>query len=98
MDAQHINVKIYADSASAPDPAKIVLVFHKWIQENLCEELLIDVADYKHVPSGPGIMLIGHQANYSIDYGPENMPGMLYNRKTVEKGDNAEKIAFALKQ
>jgi len=44
-------------------------------------ELLIDVADYKHVPDGPGIMLIGHEADYSLDE-TDGRLGLLYNRKT----------------
>ena len=42
-------------------------VFHQWIRDSVCPEMLIDVADYRHVPAGPGVMLIGHEANYSLD-------------------------------
>ena len=42
-------------------------MFHRWIREQAIPELLIDVADYAHVPAGPGIMIIGHEAHYSVD-------------------------------
>jgi hypothetical protein len=42
--------------------------------------MLIDVADYRHVSAGPGVLLIGHEANYSFD-NRENRLGLLYNRK-----------------
>ena len=42
--------------------------------------MLIDVADYRHVPAGPGVMLIGHEANYSLDMTKGRL-GLLYNRK-----------------
>jgi hypothetical protein len=44
------------------------------------EGLLIDVADYAHVHQGPGILLIGHEGDYSLDLG-EGRPGLLYTRK-----------------
>ena len=59
MNVQHVNVKIFAeDPAIELDGA--IPVFHRWIQRNVCEELLIDVADYRHVPAGPGVLLVGH--------------------------------------
>jgi hypothetical protein len=42
-------------------------VFHRLIQEAAVPGLLIDVADYAHVPDGPGVMLIGHDVDYGID-------------------------------
>jgi hypothetical protein len=83
---QHVNIKIFAGDADI-DLTDAIPVFHRWIQEDLCEELLIDVADYKHVPDGPGIMLIGHQANYSLDQ-LEGKLGLLYNRKANLDGDS----------
>jgi hypothetical protein len=49
-------------------------------------EMLIDVADYSHVPEGPGVLLIAHEANYSLDYARDQL-GLLYNRKAKETGD-----------
>jgi len=94
MDAQHLNVKIYA-SAAPEELGGAIAVFHRWIQENVCEELAIDVADYRHVPCGPGVILICHQANYSLDWGPENRLGLLYNRKARVDGSTEEKLAQA---
>ena len=41
---------------------------------------MIDVANYAHVPKGPGVALIGHGTDYFIDEG-EGRLGLLYNRK-----------------
>lgn len=98
MELQHINTKIYLKDGIVPESEKIVSIFHKWIQEKAAEELLIDVADYKHVPNGPGVILIGHEANYSLDYGPENRAGLLYNVKIKKDGNAAAKISHSLKQ
>jgi hypothetical protein len=84
---QHINLKIFVegtpDTASALGEA--VAVFHRWIRDSVCPEMLIDVADYRHVPAGPGVLLIGHEANYSLD-NRENRLGLLYNRKAPLDG------------
>ena len=41
-------------------------VFHRLIQRGLVEGLVIDVADYRHVPDGPGVLLVGHDVDYGI--------------------------------
>jgi hypothetical protein len=56
--------------------------------------MLIDVADYAHVSAGPGVLLIGHEANYSID-NRENRLGLLYNRKAVLDGTFQSRLAQA---
>lgn len=82
---QHINVKIFAANGSDLDLADAIPVFHQWIRDGVTPELLIDVADYLHVPEGPGILLIGHEANYSLDE-RDGRVGLLYNRKAELEG------------
>jgi hypothetical protein len=91
---QHVNVKVFA--TGPVDLAAAVPVFHRWIQDGACEELLIDVADYTHVPAGPGVILIGHEANYSLD-NSGNRPGLLYNRKAPLDGGAGENVAQAVR-
>ena len=95
MDLQHINVKIYVEGKLQVDPARFIDVFHGWIQQKTLEGLLIDVADYRHVPSGPGVMLIGHEADYSMD-NAGNRYGLLYNRKSPLEGSNADRFRQAV--
>ncbi len=92
----HINVKIFAASPEPADLAPALPVFHRWIRDNAWEELLIDVADYRHIPEGPGVILIGHEANYSLDKRRGRL-GLLYNRKAPLAGSVAEKLAQALR-
>jgi hypothetical protein len=66
-------------------------IFHRWIQEKAREEMLVDVADYRHVPEGPGVLLIGDDANYSLDLA-EGRLGLLYNRKRILDGDTQSKL------
>jgi hypothetical protein len=84
-EIQHINFKIFVADGPAFELADAVPVFHQWIKDSVCPEMLIDVADYRHVPAGPGVMLIGHEANYSLD-NREKRLGLLYNRKAALDG------------
>jgi len=96
MELQHINVKLYLSNPQAVKLEALVPLFHEWIQNKACEELLIDVADYRHVHSGPGVVLIGHQADYSID-STDNRLGVRYNRKAALQGSNRDRYSQALR-
>jgi hypothetical protein len=82
MEAEKLQLKIFLtrDSAAAVELDAFVPVFHRWIKEHLLRELLIDVANYAHVPEGPGVVLIGHGSDYFMDQG-EGRLGLLHNRK-----------------
>src|SRR5690349_9383466 len=90
----HVNIKILARQPYPADLGKVIPVFHRWIQEELVGGLPIDVADYRHVPSGPGVMLIGHESNYSLDLEFGRL-GLLYNRKLPAQGSFEEKLRDA---
>jgi len=90
---QHVNVKLFLADAASLDLEPLIPIFHSWITGRDFNEMLLDVADYRHVPSGPGVVAIGHEADYAVD----NAGGRLsvrYNRKTAVEGDNS----FALQQ
>ena len=95
MNIQHINIKIYLENPETVNLAEYAAVFNTWIQKQRLEELLIDVADYLHVHHGPGIMLIGHAADYSLDNRAGRL-GLLYNRKEQIEGTTPEKLTQAL--
>ena len=96
MDLQHVNVKIYVDGDLGVEPERFIGIFQRWIKEELLDELLIDVADYRHVPAGPGVMLIAHEADYSMDNAGKRW-GLRYNRKAAVEGTNVDRFrqAFA---
>ncbi len=96
MELQHVNVKIYVDGDLVIEPAAFIDVFHEWIREHTLDELLVDVADYRHVPAGPGVMLIGHEADYSMDNAGERW-GLRYNRKAAVDGSSDDRLRQALR-
>jgi hypothetical protein len=94
MEIQHVNVKLFLEHAEELDLAPLIPVFHRWIQTQWADELLLDVADYRHVHAGPGVVLIGHQGNYSVDCTGGRM-GVRYNRKAPVAGNNQDCLAQA---
>jgi len=94
MELCHINVKLLVEDPAGVDLELLVPVFHNWIQDQVCEEQLLDVADYRHVFAGPGVMLIGLEADYSLD-NTDNRLGVRYNRKAVLGGSNQDRMSQA---
>jgi len=94
MEFQHFNVKLFVKNAEQVHLEALVPVFHGWIQNQGSGELLLDVADYRHVPSGPGVVLIGHQGNYSLDNAGGRL-GIRYNRKAPLEGTNHDRLVQA---
>ena len=95
MQLQHVNVKLLVRDSGAANLEPLIPVFHGWIENRTKEDdLLIDVADYSHVPAGPGIVLIGHEGNYSVD-NTGNRLGVRYNRKASVDGSNQDRLAQA---
>jgi len=80
MDTLKYELKFFLDDASGVELEEFIPVFHDWIQTQQLEELLIDVADYRHVPQGPGVVLIAHDAHYVMDLTDERL-GLLYSRR-----------------
>jgi len=98
LDAHQITVKLYADESCRIHPDAAVAIFHRWIQEErLKDEIPIDVADYRHVGHGPGVVLVCHAANYALDgmNDPNGRPGLSYSRKRVSAGDPATHLEGA---
>lgn len=93
---QHVNVKLLVKNPREVPLEPLIPVFHSWIRAQVFEELLLDVADYRHVPGGPGVVLIGHQGNYSVDNTDERL-GVRYNRKAVINGSNQDALEQAMR-
>lgn len=94
MQLQHINVKLLVQNPQDVDLESLIPVFHSWIQEQSNGERLLDVADYRHVEAGPGVVLIGHEGNYSVD-NTDNRLGVRYNRKATLDGSNQDRFEQA---
>jgi hypothetical protein len=93
MTTHKFGVKLFITNPGAKALKDFIPVFHGWIQRQaLPGHLLIDVHDYSHVHQGPGILLVAHEANLSVDES-EGRRGLVYLRK--QPGDLAGTIAAA---
>jgi hypothetical protein len=97
MDLQKINVKIYLEKGEDIPLKTFIPLFHRYIQQNLLEGLLVDVAEYTHVHQGPGVLLIAHEGNYSLDE-TDGKRGLLYNSKRLKVSDGAECLKTAFRR
>ena len=95
VQLQHINVKIYVEGDLKVEPGLFIDVFHGWVGNGVMPELLIDVADYRHVPDGPAVLLVGHEADYILDRTAGRW-GLVYNRKAPLDGTDEERLRQAL--
>ena len=92
-------VKLYAPEPTGidDDAAVFVPIFHEWIRERaLGDTVMLDVADYAHVPDGPGIMLVTHEAAFALDRSDGRF-GLLVQRRTPIEGDGAAALTRILK-
>ena len=67
MELQYLIAKIYVEGDLTMDPARLVNVFHRWVAQQSLPGLLVDVAELLHVPAGPGVVLVGVEADYAFD-------------------------------
>ncbi|HZP31734.1 MAG TPA: hypothetical protein VFB23_00120 [Candidatus Acidoferrales bacterium] len=96
MELQHVNVKLLVNDPAQVDLEPLIPVFHNWIERQIFDELLLDIADYRHVHEGPGVVLIGHQGNYSVD-NVDGRLGIRYNRKAALEGSNQDRLHQAMR-
>lgn len=92
MDLHKFGIKFFATDAQNIDILKLIPIYHRWIQHKALEDLLVDVADYSHVPSGPGVMLIAHEGNYALDETGDER-GVVYYSKHKLTGELPQRIA-----
>ena len=81
MELSRFGLKLFVKDPAAMQERNFVPIFHSWIQRQAVEKhQLIDVHDYSHIHHGPGILLVGHEGNFSTEMG-EGIPGLVYFRK-----------------
>ena len=64
MNLQKFGIKLYLKANGNFNSKDFIPVFHNWIQDKVVDDhLLIDVADYSHIPDGPGVT----ECDFQID-------------------------------
>lgn len=97
LDSAEVSVKLFVEDPAGVRLLELIPVFHRWIKEGLLEdELAIDVANYEHVPKGPGIVLICDHAHYYFDE-RAGRPGLRYRGRREARASGAEAVTRALR-
>ncbi len=92
MELHRIGIKVPIQDGATLPSLDFIQVFHQWIQAHTLPGILIDVADYSHVHHGPGILLVAHAGNYSVDE-IGGRRGLSYYSKHALPGDLTERLA-----
>ena len=88
---QRIAVKVFVATDSTIAAGDVIPVFHRWIQTGAVDGLPIDVANYSHLPTGPCVLLVGHDGHYVLDR-TEARLGVQYNRKQPLEGSLSDRL------
>jgi hypothetical protein len=91
MNIERFCVKFFARPGSNIDDAVFISIFHEWIRHKKLGGVLLDVADYRHVPQGPGIMLITHEINFAMDHADGRF-GLFAQRKLGQADNHRDRI------
>ena len=95
MESQRYSLKLFAAEPVRTTEKEYILFFHRLIQESALPETCVDVTDYSHVPGGPGVMLICHEAHYSMD-GAGGRLGLKCATRRGARGDVATRLRRVL--
>lgn len=96
LQVQKFSVKIPVKTGADVPLETFVPILHRWIQtQSLSDHLLVDVADYRHVVEGPGVLLVSHESNMHIDE-TDGERGLLYVRKMPLPGSFAKRIGTVI--
>lgn len=91
MRAHQISYKLWFSGGEGLGLEDFIPVFHGWIRERrLDNEVMIDVADYAHVPDGPGVLLVCHEGHYVIEHYSGRW-ALSYHRKRGGETDALER-------
>ncbi len=96
MNLERFAVKFFARPDTNVEDEAFIDIFHDWIRHKRLNHVMLDVADYRHVPTGPGIMLVTHEVNYAMDR-EDGRFGLYAQRKLGSEETLKERIAGLVK-
>ena len=97
MDLQRIDVKLLLDTPAAPNLDAFLVIFDRWRQrkDHPCD--WVDLADYAHMPTGPGILIAGKRDTFSINLNPPG-PGLLTSTRRGLAGTLEDRFREAFRR
>lgn len=71
-DLQRIDLKLLLEVDGEPDLDAFLVIFDRWRKQKDHPCDWVDLADYAHMPTGPGILIVGKRDAFSVNL---NAPG-----------------------
>ena len=91
LSLDRIDLKLFLDDSVEVDWERCVQIFTEWLKADADEEEWLDIADYTHMPQGPGVIVVGPEKHVSIDDRRGEL-GLLYSRREPFSGTNVERL------
>lgn len=91
---QKIDLKLPLHAPGRIRSEFILDVFGRWRLEP--DQEIIDLADYAHVPEGPGCILVSHRGHFGVDF-EEGRAGLFLSTRKGLSGAPADRVAAALR-
>ncbi len=83
-DLQRIDLKVLAIAPAKPPLDPILTIFDRWRKEEDAPSDWVDLADYAHMPQGPGVMMAGKRENFAVDTNEPGLGILLQTRKDLD--------------
>ena len=94
---QRIDVKLLLDAPPDPDLDPFLVIFHRWCQRRDHPADWVDLADYAHLPSGPGVLIAGKRDTFSLNLNPPG-PGLLTSVRRGLEGSAEDRFREAFRR
>ena len=96
-DLQRIDVKLLLDVPSSPDLDQFLVIFDRWRKDEGHPADWVDLADYAHLASGPGILIAGKRDTFAVNLNPPG-PGLLTSVRGGLEGSLEDRFREALRR
>ncbi|MDE0102540.1 MAG: hypothetical protein OXN89_09180 [Bryobacterales bacterium] len=97
IDLQRIDVKLLLNAPAEPDLDPFLVIFDRWRKVTDHPSDWVDLADYAHMPAGPGILIAGKRDTYSVNLNPPG-PGLLTSVRRGLSGSLSERFREAFRR
>jgi hypothetical protein len=93
---QKIDVRAGLEAPPGFDFDALLAVFGRWRQEP--DQEILDLADYLHVPTGPGCLLVSKRWHFGIDFESPAALRLFFSTRKGLEGTLEDRIAEAIRQ
>ena len=90
-DLQRIDLKLLLAAPATPDLDPFLVIFDRWRKVADHPSDWVDLADYAHMPLGPGILIAGKRDTFSVNLNPPG-PGLLTSVRSGLDGGLEERF------